>query len=654
MNRVHKGLLGIPLFLTLLLLPTCSQGQTGITTIPVAKNPTAVAVNAVTSKIYVASCPDRSSRSSGINGSVTVIDGHTNATASVEVGMCPVAIAVNEKTNKIYVADFGHTSLYCGSCFNYGDVTVIDGETNSTTTLVDGNAKFPQAVALNLATNKIYVTNNFSDNITVIDGTSNAITSLPAVVFPYDVAVNPTNGKIYVTSFNPDAVATQTSIAVIDGITGDSTIVTDPNAADPIAVAVNPVTNKIYVANIGNEGKNGTNAGSVTILDGVTNSTTNIVDANAFSPHAMAVNSISGKIYVANANNVTVIDGTTNSLITISDPNAKTSCGVFGTANVAVDAANNKIYVVNCSSNNVTVLDGATNSVTTVSDPNAIGPIAVAVNSITGRTYVANSGSNNVTVIDSGSAISKVNLSVELAGDGNGTVTSTPGGIACGSACTESFSVGETVTLTALPVTGSSFSSWSGACTGTTVCSITLDGAVSVVATFSLQDFSLTPASTSLVVARGVTATDIMTVTGLNGGFGSPIELSCTVAGPAPMPACGLSQASVTPGVNSATSTLTITAPMTTAALPSVKTNRLPYAVIAPLFLGFVSAGSSRRRRRGIYMLLGCTTVAFFVLGACGGGSDGSKIQTPTNYTITVTATSGAIAHTAQITASVQ
>lgn len=102
-------------------------------------------------------------------------------------------------------------------------------------------------------------------------------------------------------------------------------------------------------------------------------------------------------------------------------------------------------------------------------------------------------------------------------------------GITCGSTCSQGFAEG-TRDFDCLPALGSSFSSWIGSCTGTDVCTVTMDGAVSVTATFSLQDFSVTPASTGLTAPRGDQATDVVTITGLNGGFGSAIEIRCAVA----------------------------------------------------------------------------------------------------------------------------
>lgn len=87
-------------------------------------------------------------------------------------------------------------------------------------------------------------------------------------------------------------------------------------------------------------------------------------------------------------------------------------------------------------------------------------------------------------------------LSVNKAGNGSGTVTSAPVGIDCGSDCTETYDHGTTVTLTAAAATGSNFTGWSGACTGSGTCIVTVDGIKSVTATFTLQTFALNVSKT--------------------------------------------------------------------------------------------------------------------------------------------------------------
>jgi hypothetical protein len=69
---------------------------------------------------------------------------------------------------------------------------------------------------------------------------------------------------------------------------------------------------------------------------------------------------------------------------------------------------------------------------------------------------------------------------------GPGTVSSSPGGIACGGACSATFAPGTPVTLTAGPDAGSIFRGWGGTCTGTALtCDLTMDSAQSVTADFA-------------------------------------------------------------------------------------------------------------------------------------------------------------------------
>ena len=53
-------------------------------------------------------------------------------------------------------------------------------------------------------------------------------------------------------------------------------------------------------------------------------------------------------------------------------------------------------------------------------------------------------------------------LTVSHLGAGSGSVASVPVGINCGADCTEDYANGTVVTLTATPVTWSTFTAWSG------------------------------------------------------------------------------------------------------------------------------------------------------------------------------------------------
>jgi Tol biopolymer transport system component len=79
-------------------------------------------------------------------------------------------------------------------------------------------------------------------------------------------------------------------------------------------------------------------------------------------------------------------------------------------------------------------------------------------------------------------------LTVTKDGNGSGAVTSAPPGINCGADCQQDYDNGTSVTLTADPAAGSSFSGFSGGgCSGDgTTCTVAMTEARSVTATFAL------------------------------------------------------------------------------------------------------------------------------------------------------------------------
>ena len=80
--------------------------------------------------------------------------------------------------------------------------------------------------------------------------------------------------------------------------------------------------------------------------------------------------------------------------------------------------------------------------------------------------------------------LSEYELKVVRSGTGLGSVSSVPAGIACGTNCTEAYDPGTLVRLVATPSSSSVFSGWSGACSGTGACRVTMSQARSVVASF--------------------------------------------------------------------------------------------------------------------------------------------------------------------------
>ncbi len=103
---------------------------------------------------------------------------------------------------------------------------------------------------------------------------------------------------------------------------------------------------------------------------------------------------------------------------------------------------------------------------------------------------------NQQAMIDS-ACQNQMTLSVMKLGLGTGTVTSSPAGIACGTACSATFSKETPVTLTATAAAGSAFSSWTIGCTGSGTCGLTMNADVSAFASFSVNSGGTTSGGTT-------------------------------------------------------------------------------------------------------------------------------------------------------------
>ena len=350
------------LLFSLVIASQSAVAQVVIATVPIGSSPhglpVGIAVNSVTNKTYVANNSCVSLPNCQSAGTVTVIDGATNQTTTVNVGVAPTAVAVNPVTNKIYVANDCGNDLTCSSP---GTVTVIDANNNNSTTTVNVGF-YPSRLVVNPVTNKIYVVNTCGSDINC--GSPGTVTVIDA---------------------NNHNSTTTVNVGFL------------PYFKD-VFLAVNSVSNQIYVPNCGTD-VNCQSAGAVTVIDGATNNTTT-VNMPAGVPYDVAINAITNKIYVSNNSPgmVAVIDGVTNHIIQVVNVG-------LAARGLAVDSVTNEIYVVNdCGSDpfcqspgTVTVINGATYSTSLVAVGD--GPESIAVNETTDRIYVPNNADNTVSVI---------------------------------------------------------------------------------------------------------------------------------------------------------------------------------------------------------------------------------------------------------------
>jgi YVTN family beta-propeller protein len=472
------------------------------------------------------------------DGTVTVIATGTNTVAGspITVGNGPGGVAVTPDGSQVYVSNNDTNT-----------VSVINTATNAVSTITVGTAgtEGPAGIAVTPDGKTVYVAvanelpsppDAGTGTVVVIDTASNTVTtSIVGFVFPYGVAVTPDGAHIYVTDESAETVSV---IATSTNTVTDT--IADGSFGELTGVAMTPDGSKIYVAS-----NNGEGGGIVFVIDTSTNTVVGSPIAVGFEPFGVAVTPDGAHVYVANEsdNTVSVIATSTNTVTdTIVDASFSNPAGV------AVTPDGTKVYVANESGGDggtVSVIDTSTSMVTAVitvgnapvAFGNFIGPPTLTV-SETGNgqvtsspvgincsptstqcalgfaggttvtlTATANAGSmftgwgggvcsgtapcvidltNDTPVSATFTVIPSFLLSVTDAGTGSGTVSSNPSGINCPGACSASYQSGTQVVLTATPAPGSMFSGWSGAgCPATGTCTVTMNAAESVTATFS-------------------------------------------------------------------------------------------------------------------------------------------------------------------------
>ncbi|MGO8796805.1 MAG: YncE family protein [Candidatus Sulfotelmatobacter sp.] len=227
----------------------------------------------------------------------------------------------------------------------------------------------------------IYVPNDGSNTVSVINGATNSVAATVAVgASPYAVAVNPVTNTAYVCNFSGG------SVTAINGTTyATSTMTVGTN---PLGMAINPLNNQIYVANDVSK--------TVSVINGVTNAVEAIIsNASGTGPRAVGINPITDKIYVANStsNNVSVIDGATYTAQTTA---AFDGYPLYITANPANGSAWVSIYV-----SQAEALFGTEMLTACYYDgcPTGSYPTTPIINALTGTIYVPAYEGNEITVI---------------------------------------------------------------------------------------------------------------------------------------------------------------------------------------------------------------------------------------------------------------
>jgi YVTN family beta-propeller protein len=410
-------------------------GGPGGRTIAVGNNPVAVAVDQATHTAYVGN---------GNDGTVSVINTATcNIVVSFGCGQTPPTVtlrqaplsgpvdaAVDQATDTVYVVGLGTNtvSVIDGRTCN---ATVTSGCENIPPTVAVGGG--PDGVAVDQATDTVYVANVNDNTVSVIDGaTCNATVTTGCGQTPATVAVGVQPGVPAVdqatdTVYVPDSDNGGLGmVSVIDGMTCNATVRTGcdqsppaiPVGFSPLAAAVDQATDTVYVPT-GPVGP-ATNLGSVYVINGSTcnaavtsgcgqSAPTVTVGSN---PIGVVVDPVTHSVFVLNDEDstVSVIDGAICNAVFTSgcDQRPPDLATGFFPGYLDVDLATGTVYVSNQDEDTVSVLDGGACTLTHQSgcrhtEPTTtvgIGPNGIAVDQRTDTVYAANQDDNTVSVIN--------------------------------------------------------------------------------------------------------------------------------------------------------------------------------------------------------------------------------------------------------------
>ncbi|MGQ9810327.1 MAG: T9SS type A sorting domain-containing protein [bacterium] len=345
--------------------------------VPAGGGPGSIAINMQTHKAYIPNW---------FTANVTVIDGYTNQTSKFKVPDGPNDVVVNPITDDVYVL--------C-AWGNQVNIRKPNGDTLNVPTGI-----YSHGIALNPNTSKLYVSNRFSDDITMVDIESRDTTLIKVGAYPCDLALNlETN-----TAYAPNR--TSWSVVALDGAFLTKRFV--KVGPGPTQVRVNPLTNMIFSVD--------SNQRSISAINGETLER-RIIPVGT-TPRAMSINLNTNTLYVSSGldGEIAVIDGTTYR----SKP-VKCIQGVF---EVRVDQYLDKAYTVSWDRPVAYVIDG--NFLTSLEIPVGEEPHFAAYDPVLEKLYISNHADNSVEIIKLREKIApRIEVGIESL-DGDTCTTRTP------------------------------------------------------------------------------------------------------------------------------------------------------------------------------------------------------------------------------------
>jgi YVTN family beta-propeller protein len=240
------------------------------------------------------------------------------------------------------------------------------------------------AIVLSVATARAqyltYVTNLYSNAVSVIDNSTNTVTAtVPVGNFPIYLAVTPNGKRVYVANYLGGAVS------VIDTLT-DTVIGTVP-VDFPTGVAISPDGTRAYVGNYPN---------SVLAVDTSTNTVVGSIGVTC-GPFSVAITPDGSRLYVAgycgDSDGISVIDTSTNLEIA--------TLHSLPAVDLAVSPDGTRVYAASQDFEALVVIDTSTNNISTIF-PCCSNPSGVALSPDGTRAYVTDTLTNQVWVFDTG------------------------------------------------------------------------------------------------------------------------------------------------------------------------------------------------------------------------------------------------------------
>lgn len=243
-----------------------------VATVNVGNLPYVLAVNPVTNKVFV---------SNTFSDVITLIDGATNATSTIKAGSAD-SIVIDTKRDRAYLTGWEGTSL-----------TVLDSKPAIIGKVQMGGMHL-WGMAVDEAGERLYVTRAGNAELAIVDEASGSVTNIATGASPCAVAVNPATNLIYVVNHEDDTVT------VIDGTQGKA-FATVKVGKKPQGIVVDAKVNRIYVANVHGD--------SVSVIDGARNDVIKTLRTGQ-NPYALVVNDRTARLYTVLESEIlfTVID----------------------------------------------------------------------------------------------------------------------------------------------------------------------------------------------------------------------------------------------------------------------------------------------------------------------------------------------------------